>query len=550
MPTVTLNYDTIVKGLGRSISDKQLKHYITMLGTDLEHLGRQGITVEVFPNRPDMLSDYGFLRALRSFIGVDRGIRQYRAKRSGKRVYVRKSVSKVRPYTACAIVKNLRLNDESIAQIIQLQEKLHISHCRNRSKAAIGLYPSDRIRYPIEFVALKPDQVSFIPLGSDQLMTGFEILRKHKTGREFAHLLAGKSLFPVFRDSRGEILSIPPIINSEFTGKVTRETTEVFIECSGFDISFLSKLLNIIVCELADMGGELYSIDVIYPDRKLVFPDLKPKSMELDESYVEKLLGARVNIKEYLERMGYSYDNGLVSIPCYRTDVLHQIDLVEDIAIAHGYNNFKPELPNITTVANENPIEEFKRKIAELLIGLGFVEVFTFNITNNELQHKLMGLKGNIIEFSNYKSREQSGLRSWMIPSLMEALRLNKNNEYPQFIFDIGYVFRLDSKEETGILEQEMLGLVMAGNQQDYTRVRQVAEYIFSVFGLSAELKPTSHRSFIQGRVAKIKAGECELGMLGEIHPKVLNNFKIEMPVAALQLNITKLFNLVTKKQP
>ena len=306
MPTVDLNYLVVKKALGK-ISDEQLKERIAMLGTDLDTLSKEGIIVEVFPNRPDMLAEYGFIRALRSFLGLEKGARVYKTKPSGEKVFVKKSVRKVRPYTVCAIVSGLKLDEEKILQIIQLQEKLHGTHCRNRKKGAIGVYPSEKIKYPIEYFAAPPKDVKFIPLGETKEMDGLQILSRHPTGREYGHLLEGKKVFPFFRDAKGQILSMPPVINSEFTGKVDCNTREVFIECSGFDLSFLRQLLNILVCELVDMGGHVSTMDVVYPDGKVVTPDLSLRKMKLDEKYVTGLLGEKVDIKKNLGKMGITY---------------------------------------------------------------------------------------------------------------------------------------------------------------------------------------------------------------------------------------------------
>ena len=158
------------------------------------------------------------------------------------------------------------------------------------------------------------------------------------------------SRYPLFEDAKGDILSMPPIINSEKTGRVTAQTKDLFVECSGFDFGVLSTCLNIIVTALADMGGEINSLHLIYPDEVKSSPDLTPRRMKLDLPYVNKRLGLQLSAAEagkLLEHMGYGCQNGEVLIPAYRADILHQVDLIEDIAIAYGYENFKEEIPNV-----------------------------------------------------------------------------------------------------------------------------------------------------------------------------------------------------------
>ncbi len=535
MPTINLNYKTVKKALG-NLSDDELKKEMAMFGTDLETLDKSGITVEVFANRPDMLSEFGFVRALQAFLNIKPGLRQYNIKPSGKKVIIKPSVKEVRPYTACAIVKNLKLDDEKIEQLIQLQEKLHLTFCRNRKKGAIGIYPSDKLEYPIEFFADAPKNVKFVPLGETREMNGLQILSRHKTGREFGHMLEGNSKFPFFKDSKGEVLSMPPIINSEFTGKISSSTTEVFIECSGFDLRFLKTLLNIVICDLAELGGEIFSMELVYPDKKLITPDLTPQEMKLDEVYVEELLGEKVNIKKALGKMGHDYSKGIVKSPPYRVDILHPIDIVEEIAIGHGYDNFKPVIPNISTIAKESYVSQVKRKIVEILIGLKLDEVFTFNVTNNRVQNTMLGYEEKIVEFSNSKSGDLSGLRRSMIPGLLEVLQKNANNEYPQKIFDMGTTFTKDKDQETGVLETDTLGVLLSGKDEDFTKSKQILEYLIEILGKSFKLKQRNFTEFIEGRAAEIIIDGKVAGKIGEIHPEVLQNFKLEMPCSAFEL--------------
>jgi len=535
VPTINLNYKTVKKALG-NLSDDELKKEMAMFGTDLETLDKSGITVEVFANRPDMLSEFGFVRALQAFLNIKPGLRQYNIKPSGKKVIIKPSVKEVRPYTACAIVKNLKLDDEKIEQLIQLQEKLHLTFCRNRKKGAIGIYPSDKLEYPIEFFADAPKNVKFVPLGETREMNGLQILSRHKTGREFGHMLEGNSKFPFFKDSKGEVLSMPPIINSEFTGKISSSTTEVFIECSGFDLRFLKTLLNIVICDLAELGGEIFSMELVYPDKKLITPDLTPQEMKLDEVYVEELLGEKVNIKKALGKMGHDYSKGIVKSPPYRVDILHPIDIVEEIAIGHGYDNFKPVIPNISTIAKESYVSQVKRKIVEILIGLKLDEVFTFNVTNNRVQNTMLGYEEKIVEFSNSKSGDLSGLRRSMIPGLLEVLQKNANNEYPQKIFDMGTTFTKDKDQETGVLETDTLGVLLSGKDEDFTKSKQILEYLIEILGKSFKLKQRNFTEFIEGRAAEIIIDGKVAGKIGEIHPEVLQNFKLEMPCSAFEL--------------
>lgn len=547
MPTITLNKKVFEGLVGKKLPLDKLKDRISMLGTDLESIEGNEIMVEIFPNRPDMLSEQGFARAFSSFIGVRTGLRKYNVKSSGEKVIIDSSVKDVRPYTACAIVRNLKFNDEKIKEVIQIQEKLHVTFGRNRKKAAIGIYPLEHIKLPITFFGEDPKKVKFQPLEFPKEIDGMQILSLHPAGRDYAHLLEGMKKFPFFKDADGKILSMPPIINSHDTGKISEKTSEVFIECSGFDFNTLEKCLNIIVTSLSEMGGTIYSMELNYPDKKIITPCLEPEEMKIDLDYINKRLGLELSekeIKDYLEKMGYGYSNKKVLVPAYRADVLHQVDFVEDIAIAYGYENFDPEIPKVATIGEEDEFEIFRKKISEILAGLGLLEVNTYHITSQENQTTKMGVNMGLIQLENALTAEYSHMRAWIIPSLMEVFQGNKHNEYPQNIFDIGTIFKKDETAETNVTEHTRLAVGLCNESADFTKIKQVFDYLMRMAGFKYEFKDDEHPSFIPGRVARVSVKGKKIAYIGEISPRVLENFDMQMPVSAFELNLTELFEL------
>ncbi len=548
MPTITLNKKVFEELVGKKLPLDKLKDRISMLGTDLEKIEGNEIHVEVFPNRPDMLSEQGFARAFSSFIGAKTGLRKYSVSDSGEKLVVDKSVQSVRPHTACAIVKGLKFDDEKIREVIQIQEKLHVTYGRNRKKCAIGIYPLEKIKFPIRYTAKKPGDIKFRPLESSKIMSANEILNSHPTGKEYAHLLEGNSVYPVFIDANDEILSMPPIINSHNIGKVTEKTKDIFIECSGFDFNILQKCLNMIVATLADMGGKIYSIELSYPGKKFKPPNLEPTKMKISLDYVNKILGLCLNEKQLevlLEKMGYGYEKGFVLVPAYRADILHQIDFVEDIAIAYGYENFKAELVHVATTGEEDKFEKFKNKVVSMLIGLGMLELNTYDLIDRDLQTKKMLAEFDVIEIADPVSLEYNSLRYWMIPSLLNVLKENKHNEYPQRIFDIGRVFKKDPSQETKIAEAERLGVLSCHLKADFTEARQILDFLFRALGIEYKIVEAEHPSFIAGRVGRVMVGKEKIAYIGELHPEVLNNFELDKPVVGFELNLTELYRVI-----
>lgn len=547
MPTINLNRKLLEQKTGK-IQEKKLKERISMLGTPIENITKDEIILEIFPNRPDLLSQQGFTRALLSFLGKKVGLKEYTAKKSNYKLMIESEVNKVRPFTSCAVVKNLKFDNETIKEIIQIQEKLHITYGRNRKKIAIGIYPLEKIKFPITYTAKKPNEIKFKPLDFQRELTGSQILSQHPAGREYAHLLKDKGLFPIFIDCNNQILSMPPIINSDLTGKVTATTKEIFIECSGFDQSVLNKCLNMIVTSLADIGGEIYLVELNYGTKKITTPALSPDKMKVALNYINKMLGLNlkeVEIKKFLEKMGYSYKNKTVLIPCYRTDIISQIDLVEDIAIAYGYENFKPEIPNISTIAEESKFEIFKNKIANILIGLNLIETNTYSLTNAEIQNKKSNCNFNLVELSNSINKEYIMLRFWIIPSLLQVLAENKHNEYPQNLFEINAVFKNSREAETQTKEETNLSIILHHKKADFTEIKQILDCLFNALSLRYAIKETTHPTFIPGRVGNIIVNNKEAGIIGEIHPSTLQNFDLEFPASALEINIQDIFKLI-----
>lgn len=545
MPSIKISKSKLKRLLGKRVSDKSLKERISYLGTDLEYMMGDEIAVEIFPNRPDMLSEYGLARALSSFMGITTGLRKYKVVKPSHELLIHKSVKKVRPNTACAIVRNLDLDNDKIKEIIRIQEKLHITYGRHRRKCAIGIYPFEKIQPPITYMALPPEKIAFQPLEMQKKLSAREILSTHPAGKEYGHLLEGQELYPLFIDSKDQILSMPPIINSDTVGRVTEKTKDVFIECSGFDYEVLRKCLNMIVCSLADMGGEIEAMNILFAQEMITSPDLSEEKIKIDIEYINSKLGldlSKGQVKNLLGRMGYGYKHHNALIPPYRTDVLHQIDLVEDIAIAYGYENFEAQPLSSPTIASEDKFHVFKQRVSQLMIGLGLLEVRPYNLANSEEQTRMMLIDQELIKLKNPTTETHDVLRSWLIPSLMSVLSHNKHHEYPQEVYTIGSVFGRSENVPTGILEQERIAVALCRTDANFTKAKQVLDYLFSSIGVKYAMREVQHGSFIAGRVGRASAGKKDLAYIGEIHPKVLENFGIEYPVAAFELNLTELF--------
>jgi len=261
---------------------------------------------------------------------------------------------------------------------------------------------------------------------------------------------------------------------------------------------------------------------------------------------VNKVIGLDLSEKEVkvlIEKMGHSYENGEVKVPAWRTDVLHEVDLIEDIAIAYGYENLDAEIPEISTTGCEDFKETIKRKISDILSGVNMLEVSNYHLTTSNEQFSKMGInekqeKGKI-EIVDSKT-EYNLLRNNLSHYLMKVSSENIDSEYPQRIYEIGRIFNL--KENNLIRESESLAISLASS--NFTELRQIFEYLGRMIDIKFEIKESEKvlGHFIDGRCADVLLDGKIIGQFGEIHPKILKNFKIRMPVSLLEISLNEIF--------
>lgn len=262
MPTVEFDFMELNGLLGKNFKPDELKGVIPMLGVDMERIDGEKVVIEVFPNRPDMLSVEGFARAMKGFLGIETGFHKYKVIDSEIKLFVESSVNKVRPYISAGIIKGLNIKENHLKSIMDLQEKLHITHGRNREKVAIGVHDFSKIDAPFFFKAVKPWEISFVPLDMNKELNLGEILEIHPKGGEFAHILENFEEYPIITDKNNNVISFLPIINGELT-RVTEKTRDVLIEVTGTDQKAVDQALNIVITSIADRGGRIYSLDVL-----------------------------------------------------------------------------------------------------------------------------------------------------------------------------------------------------------------------------------------------------------------------------------------------
>ncbi len=544
MPSITVSFLDLCKLLGRRIEPNRLCERLSMFGIESEATGDE-LKLEITHNRPDLLSPEGVARALRGFLGIEEGLPQYDLRASGVTVEVSQSVKPIRPFIAAGVVTNVRLTDDIVASLMQVQEKLHASLCRKRRRGSIGVYDLDTIKPPVRYTTTLPDGVRFVPLDFDREFTPAQILREHPKGIEYGWITQGWSRYPLLIDSQGVVLSLPPIINSDPT-RVTSKTKRLFIDVTGEDERVVNQALTVLMTGFAERGFKLRSVMVKYPGRRVRTPELRVSKHRLSVKNANELIGLGLKPKEIAKiagRMRYGIagikgDLLTLLAPPYRGDLMHEVDLIEDIAIGYGYDRLEPTLPKVVTIGEKAPIERLSDRTRRVLTGLGFMEVMTYTLTNPRTNFELMRARGEASKVANPVSEEYTIIRSWLLPCLLSVLRANRRNPIPQRVFEVGDVVGGGGGGGRGARSAGGAAAGAVGGGAGFTSIKAVAEALLRELDIAHEVRPTGHPSFLEGRAAEFVSSGKSLGIVGEIHPEVVLGFELEYPVAAFELDL------------
>lgn len=501
-------------------------------------------------NMPYLWSVEGFARLIKGILGIEKGVPELKLSKGNYQVIVDRSVSKIRPFIACFAAKGKLIDDYLLKQIVQLQEKFCESYGRRRQKVSIGLYYYNRINFPVHYKAAAPESTEFTPLEFKAKMSLKEILEVHPKGKEYSWILEGLEKYPVLVDDKNEVLSFIPIINSNFTGKLEVGDENIFFEATGTDENAVNLAACIFSYALSDRGFQIYSVEVIYQGRKIETPYLENGKAIIKNGQIKQLFGLELKeneVKNLLEKARYNFNDFKIDVPPYRHDILHPYDVIEDIGIMYGFDKIDEKLLKSFTAGSVLKINDFVDKIREIIVGLGYQEIMSAVLTNNSYLYEKMNIVDfGTVEIEDYMSETYSAVRSWLLPSLMEVFSKNKHVDFPQMIFEEGIA---NARKNDRIEEFERIAVAVSHEKANYTEVRQVLDCIMRLLGLRYDIEETSHGSFIEGRCGRAIVKGKKIAYLGEIHPQVLENWNLEMPVAALELNLSELFEIVEEKK-
>ncbi len=568
MPTITIfkqDLETLLVSPGeapRPITMEQLEESLMLVKGELK--GQNPDTGELRielqdSNRPDLWCCEGIAR-------------QFRAKRQGalapydflsaklklpKQLNVAPGLEKVRPYVAACAATGYLVTQEGLAQLIQTQEKLSEMFGRKRRTVSIGLYRLAAIEFPVTYDLVKPDGASFTPLGMDTVMTLGEMLLVHPKGLEFGGILAGHDRLPFLRDAKGQALSFPPIINSRESGEVLVGDNALFVEVTGTDLTMVVLTLNIFAANLADRGAVIEPIEVRYPyktalGRGVITPQDLEKSQKLPISTIEQALGQELGALEVSKAlMAYGYGvatkgkHVTVRLPFYRQDLMHAMDVVEDVAISLGYGDFLPVMPSQFTVGGLSRVEEVSDRVRTLMVGMGFQEIISNILGSPQDLRDAMRLEGTewgrLVEVDNVMSQNFSALRQWMLPSLLRVEAASNRAFYPHRVFEAGEVARPDPAQSVGSRTVTVLGGMIAHADTHFSEAHSCLDTLFYYVNQTYTLEPIQHPSFLAGRVGSIVSEGKQIGVIGELHPEVLERWQIAVPAVAFEIDLTEL---------
>lgn len=562
MPTISVFHSDLQGLLAHPASVEELESWLPWVKGELkEHNAATGeLRIELQDsNRPDLWCVEGIARQIRlALSGASNPYNFLTTKHRPKfRITVSPGIEKVRPFVAACAATGYCMTEEGLAQFIQTQEKLADIFGRKRKTVSIGLYRLTPIQFPVTYGLVKPDEARFIPLGLDDPVTLQEILSVHPKGIEYGSILAGCEAYPLLWDKEGQVLSFPPIINSRDIGGVQVGDTELLVEVTGTDLKMVLLALNVFAANFADRGATIEPVEITYTTPTPLGHTLRTplditQLQKIPIHAVETALGVSLGpdtIREALTKYGYEVkvtrQHLSVRLPFYRNDLMHSVDVAEDVAISIGYDSFTPVMPVQFTVGALSQLEATADQLRESMVGFGFQEMVSNILTSHEEAIDRMCVRGteygSVIEIDNVMTQSFSCLRSGIVPSLLRVESASGRAFYPHRLFEVGEVVVPDLGENLGSRSLTKLAALIAHSTANFSEMHSYIDLLFYYLSRPYTLEPIDHPSFLSGRVGLILIQNAKVGLIGELHPQVLDAWQIAVPVSVFELDVDSL---------
>lgn len=586
MPIISVGRDRLFKVLGKTYSQEQFEELCFDFGIELDdvttekaiirkekHLDEEATDdeeviykIEIPANRYDLLCLEGLAQALRIFIGKDE-VPDYKVRdlpvSSMLKMHVKPETSWIRPFIVCAVLRGITFDEARYNSFIDLQDKLHQNLCRKRTLVAIGTHDLDTLEGPFTYEALAPSQIKFVPLKQEKEFRADELMEYYKSDmklKKFLHIIENSSVFPVIYDRKRTVLSLPPIINGAHSA-ITSKTKNVFIECTGTDLTKAKIVLNTMVTMFSmycETKFEVEPVEVISPDEKsVIYPDLSIWNLEMDLSYISRSIGVPLKENEVISLLAkmqlsaQSQNSKIrVSVPPTRSDILHKCDVMEDVSIAYGFNNIPKTKPKSLTQGKQHPLNHLSDLIRSEIAMAGFTEVLTWILCSYEENFSMVNRKDDkktAVVIGNPRSSEFEVARTSLLPGILKTMGHNKDHPRPIKIFEVGDIVVLDDQKDVGAANQRRLAALYCNSNSGFEIIHGLVDRIMEVVGVpfvtvgddsGYYIRPSHEPEFFPGRQASIIFKGKSIGAFGIVHPEVLARFDIPDPCSMLEINI------------
>ncbi len=548
LPVIKTYVDRL-ESLVEGVSEKELIDSLYTLKCDVSWAGEGILEIELYSDRPDMLISEGIARAVKGVLGIEKGLKEIPLFNSNYKLVIENVSS--RPYIGLSIIEGYELDEKTLEELIQFQEKLHTTIGRGRRKVAIGLHdlgkvPSREIVY--REVDVRKERMK--PLGCSGEWRVIDVLEKTEQGRKYGSISLTSGFKHPAIYAGDEIISLPPVINSEVT-RLEPGTKGLLIDVTGTDRSAVMKTLDILSSILAERRG--CRVGRVLIESGGFTPEFRRDRMKLEVEYASRELGFKIESTlavEMLRRMRFNaevLDENVVdvTIPEYRVDILHPIDLVEDIAIAYGYPRINPIKPTVMMRAREDPLSILEELASSIASSMSFTETLTYTLVPESLAEEFIMQRENLVVIENPISLEMNVVRPSIIPSLLLTLRDSQGVELPLKIFEVGYTAKIVGE----VVESRLsIGLAVMDDSVSFEDIQAPAYALIESLGLEASSKRMECKSLIRGRAAVIEASGYRVGVAGEIHPRILEELGIKYPVAVAELYLDKLLEILESR--
>lgn len=568
MPTISINCQDFEQLLGKAraastpITAADIEGWLPLVKGELKdqdlELGELRIELQD-GNRPDLWSCEGMARQVRIKLqGKPSSYPFFKSRhRPKRRLHVAPGLEEVRPYVAACAAIGYRVTEVGLAQLIQTQEKLGELFGRKRHTISIGVYQLPQIVFPVTYALVKPDEARFTPLGFEEKLSLGEILAVHPKGIEYGPIIAGHERVPLLRDGEGQVLSLPPIINSREIGEVKVGDQKLFVEVTGTDLLMVILTLNILSANLADRGATIEAVEVVYPYKTRLGKTVRTpfdfgQARVIPIKTIESALGQRLGSEGICRALSaYGYEarsaGNKVSVkpPPYRNDQMHAVDVVEDVAISRGYGEFTPLMPSQFTVGSLSRVEQVSDRVRDLMVGVGFQEIISNILSSRQELCDRMRLTGTaweqLLEVDNVMSQSFACLRQWITPSLLRVESASTRAFYPHRLFEVGEVAVLDPTDDQGSRTVLTLGALVTHANANFSEIHSCLDLLLYYLGYPYTLEPIHHPSFLGGRAGQINSRGRAVGLIGELHPEVLEQWQVGMPGVVFELSVDAL---------